>query len=555
MPLHHFIGSAIVVMAISYLAVGFSRRLGFGSIFGLLAAGALLGPSGFKLTENAAGLREFTELGIVFLLFVIGLELHPSKLWRMRGDVLGLGLAQLVVTGGVLALFLHGCGAQSWPHAGLGGLILALSSTAFVMQLLADRKELTTDHGQVSFAVLLAQDLAVIPLLTLVSIVARDDGALNTPHSLPLMARLGLITAVLTTIGLMGQYLMPLLLKINMRERNPTGFAAVTVLAILVAAWLAQSVGLSMALGGFIVGLLLSGSPFQLQIESVAERWKEMLLSLFFIAVGMSINFGVLYRQGLMVVVLVLGILLIKPAVLLLLCILFRKRAATSVRTALLCAQCGEFAFVLVAQSQTLGIIDQDNASVAILTVSITMALTPLLAKLADYWGRQATLSEPPGIPPTPFLETTEPTVIVGGFGCCGEAVCELLRDHHIPFAALDLDWERVTAGRQRGYPVSSGDMTQHMVLKHAGAAQCRLLVVACNDVATAGRAIMAFRLLAPHSTPIVVRVKDHSQAQKLKTVGASHLVVEYDEISRRLIDSVRLALDMPLATSHQPKI
>ena len=400
---------------------------------------------------------------------------------------------------------------------------------------------------------LLAQDLAVIPLLALVSIVARSDGTTSAAHSLPPMLRLGLVTIVLTAIGLMGRYVVPRLLTINVRHRNPSGFAAVTVLAVLVAAWSAQSVGLSMALGGFVVGLLLSGSPFQLQVESIAERWKELLLSLFFIAVGMNINFGVLQREGLIVVVLVLGILLIKAAVLLLLCMLFRKRAGTSVRTALLCAQCGEFAFVLTALSERLGIIGQEGASIGVLTVSVTMALTPLLARLADSWGRQVERSETVPRPPAPFVEIPEPMVIVGGFGRCGEAVGAFLREHQIPFAALDLDWDRVTTGRQRGYPISVGDMRDYTVLRNAGAAHCRLLVIASNDAATAERAILAFRLLAPPSTPIVVRVQDRAQADKLKTAGASHLVVEYDEIGQRLMDSVRLALEKLDASSPRP--
>jgi len=345
------------------------------------------------------------------------------------------------------------------------------------------------------------------------------------------------------------------LLTIDVRHRNPSGFAAVTVLAVLVAAWSAQSVGLSMALGGFVVGLLLSGSPFQLQIESVAERWKEMLLSLFFIAVGMNINFGVLHREGLIVVVLVLGILLIKAAVLLLLCMLFRKRAATSVRTALLCAQCGEFAFVLTALSERLGIIGQEGASIGVLTVSVTMALTPLLAKLADSWGWRAERSEAVPSPPAPLVQTSEPMVIVGGFGRCGEAVGAFLRERQVPFTALDLDWDRVTTGRQRGYPVLGGDMTDYAVLRNAGAAHCRLFVIASNDAAAAERAILAFRLLATPSTSIVVRAQDRAQAQNLKTAGASHLVVEYDEIGQRLVDSVRSALDTLNASARRPKI
>ncbi|HEY5915299.1 MAG TPA: cation:proton antiporter [Verrucomicrobiae bacterium] len=554
MTLYQFIGSAIVVLAISYLAAGFSRRLGLGSILGLLAAGAILGPSGFKVTESAEGLREFTELGVVFLLFVIGLQLNPSKLWGMRADVLGLGLAQLVATGGALAVFLHSLGAQSWSHAGLGGLILALSSTAFVMQLLQDRKELNSDHGRISFAVLLAQDLAVIPLLALVSMVARGDGSTGAPHSLPPRLRLGLIITVLAAIVLMGRYVAPWLLAINARRRNPSGFTAVTMLAVLVAAWLAYTVGLSMALGGFVVGLLLSASPFHLQIQSSAEHWKETLLSLFFIAVGMNINFGVLLREGLIVVVLVVGILLIKAAVLLLLCMLFRKRAGTSVRTALLCAQCGEFAFVLLALSQRFGIIAEEGASIGVLTVSVTMALTPLLAKLADSWGRRVERSEPLPGPLAPLGEIPEPMVIIGGFGRCGEAVGAFLRQHQIPFAALDLDWDKVAAGRQRGYPVSGGDMTDYTVLRNAGAARCRLLVIASNDTIAAERAILAFRLIAPPSTPIVVRVQDRAQAQKLKTAGASRLVVEYDEIGQRLIDSVGLALDLSDVSGPNPK-
>lgn len=313
------------------------------------------------------------------------------------------------------------------------------------------------------------------------------------------------------------------------------------------AAWLAQWAGLSMALGAFVLGLLLSGSEFQLQIESIAEHWKELLLSLFFIAVGMNMNFDVLYRQGSMVVILVLGISLIKPAVLLLLCLAFRKRIGTSVRTALLCAQCGEFAFVVVAQSLRLGIMNEENANVAMLTMSITMALTPLLAKLADHWGRQVAGKEAgPSVPPL-AAAPTEPAVIVGGFGRCGEAVCAFLRERQIPFAALDLDWDRVADARRRGYAVSGGDMTDVLVLKNAGAAQCRLLVIASSDATTAERAILAFRLVAPPATPIVVRVRDRAQAQRLKTAGAARVVVEHDEIGQRLIDSLCAALGVPL--------
>ncbi len=555
MTLYQFIGSAIIVLAITCLAAGFSRRLGLGSILGLLIAGVVLGPSGLKVTENAEGLREFTELGVVFLLFVIGLQLNPSQLWAMRGDVLGLGIAQLLVTGGALGVFLHLFGAESWSGACLGGLILSLSSTAFVMQLLEDRKETMTAHGRVSFAVLLAQDLAVIPLLALVSVVARTDARAGATQSLPALLRLGLIGAVLIAIVLMGRYVLPRLLTINVRQRNPFGFAAVTLLAVLVAAWAAYSVNLSMALGGFVVGLVVSGSPFQLQIESLAERWKEMLLSLFFIAVGMNINLGVLRREGVIVVVLVLGILLIKAAVLLLLCLVFRKRAGTSVRTALLCAQCGEFAFVLMAVSQRLGLIREEGANIGVLTVSVTMAFTPLLAKLAEFWGGRVEGKElVPRPPPAPLPEGSEPTVIIGGFGRCGEAVGAFLREHQIPFVAIDSDWQRVTDGRQLGYAVSVGDITDCTVLKNAGADRCRLFVIASNSAAAAERAVLAFRLVASPSTPVVVRVSDHIQAAKLENTGVSHLVVEYDEISRRLTESVRSALEMLEASSAESK-
>ncbi len=405
MTLHHFIGSAIVILVISYLAVGFSRRLGLGSMLGLLTAGTVLGPSGFNVTESAEGLREFAELGVVFLLFVIGLQLNPSKLWGMRRDVLGLGLAQLVVTGGALALFLRFCGAHAWSHAALGGLILSLSSTAFVVQLLEDRKELKTDHGQTSFAVLLAQDLAAIPLLALVSIVAHRDGVATAALSLPLLLHVGLVTAV------------------------------------------------------------------------------------------------------------------------------------------------------LMALSQREGIIGDEAASVGVLSVSVTMALTPLLARLADAWGRRVERLEGVWRPPAPLAEAAEPMVIVGGFGRCGEAVAAFLRERNIPFAALELNWDRVIAGQQRGYPVSVGDMTDHTVLRNAGAARCRLLVIASNDDATAARAILAFRLLAPPATPIVVQAQDRVQAERLKMAGASHLVVEFEHIGQRLMDSVSSALRLIEIAAAEPKI
>jgi len=338
---------------------------------------------------------------------------------------------------------------------------------------------------------------------------------------------------------------VPRLLTANFRQQNPTGFATVVVLAVLVTAWLAQWAGMSMAMGAFVLGLLLSGSQFQPHIESIAEYWKELLLALFFIAVGINMDLAVLYRQGVIVLVLVLGISLIKPAVLLLLCLLFRKRLATSVRTALLCAQCGEFVFVVIALSQRLGIMAEENASLGVLTVSITMALTPVLAKLADRWGRRLEAAEGETKRSEPLTQTTGPAVIVGGFGRCSEALCDLLRERDVPFVALDTNWDRVASGRQRGYPVSGGDMTEYHVLKNLGAAEARLFVIAGSNAEVAQRAILAFRLVGSPGASVLVCVKDHAQGDKLRAIGATHLVVENEEIGQRLADSARLLLQI----------
>jgi glutathione-regulated potassium-efflux system protein KefB len=388
---HSFLVVLVILLAVLILSTSVFQQLRLGSVVGMIVAGVALGPWGLHIVHDVDRLRNFTELAIVLLMFTIGLEMAPQKLWTMRRLVFALGSAQVLVTGGCIILLLI-IKDFPWRGAILGGLGLALSSTAFGVQILQERKETTTPHGEASFAILLAQDLAIVPLLALIPLLSHNrTGTSNTSFVLQLLE----VVIALVIVFATGRWLLPFLLRSLDFQKNTHGFVALIFFTIFGAALIMEWAGLSMALGAFILGMLLSGSEFKHRIETIVSPLKSALLDMFFISVGMSMNLGILSQAGWQMIVRVIAILMLKTIVLYLLARLFRFDRSGAMRIGALLSNAGEFGFVLFGAALAAGIVSEKGFNLAALTISISMAMTPLMVKLADAVCRTSAFQSP----------------------------------------------------------------------------------------------------------------------------------------------------------------
>ena len=382
-----FVVAAVFLLLVTSVTVALAKRFGLGSVIGLLVAGVIVGPHspGPALTHNVEDLRRFTELGVVLLLFVIGLELQPARLAAMRREVFGVGSLQIALTGAAVTAYALP-GQESWQAALVIGLALALSSTAFVMQLLRDRGEVSSRHGTTAFAVLLMQDLAVVPIMALVPLLA-GGGALSA--GLPIAERLALIAGMLALVVGFGRYVAPFALERLARQGNREGFLLVVMLAVFLAAWAVHRAGVSMALGAFMMGMLLSGSRYHLQIQALIEPFKGLLMSVFFVAVGMSVDLDAIGARPGAFARDVAVIVLLKILAMGVVGWLFGLGRAVTVRVSFLLAQGGEFGFVLFGSARALGVLDDASFVTGIGVISVSMLVTPLLARLGEAIARR----------------------------------------------------------------------------------------------------------------------------------------------------------------------
>jgi len=420
-----YIVDILILLIAAVVSVPLFQRLGLGAILGFLVAGTLIGPWGLGFISAVEEIRHLAEFGVVFLLFIIGIELKPSRLWIMRKTVFGLGTAQLLATGmaiTLVALYL-GLSARSALIVGFG---LALSSTAFGLQILSDKGELGTGYGRTSFAILLFQDLAIVPLMALLTLLATD-------MSITKDVGLAALESVLIIIGvfMLGRTLMrPVFQLIAGSQRNPEIFTATGILLVLGAAWLADWAGLSMALGAFLGGLLLADSPYRHQIMADIQPFRGLLLGLFFMSVGMSINFGLIGTQGLLVAGLTGALLLIKATLVWLLCRLTGRSFTESAHVALLLAQAGEFGFILFGLANLAGLMDSELYQLLLLIIALSMAATPLLVKLSPWLELVLDSAPPPGATPqTRPIPAKRNHVIVAGFGRIGSFLAHKLAE------------------------------------------------------------------------------------------------------------------------------
>ncbi len=534
MELESFLSSAVLLLAAAVVGVALFKQLGLGSVLGLLVAGIVVGPHapGPYVTVHVDEVRHFTELGVVLLLFIIGLEMRPRRLWEMRREVFGLGLLQILISGlliaAYVALFLG-----SWQLALLVGLTLALSSTAFVVQLLNERGEMASTYGQASFAVLLMQDLAIVPLLAAVPILA-DAGVLSA--DVPLWKQIGLVVVTLGVVFGVGRFLIPLALDYLSRRRNREGFMLVVLLAVLVAAWATNQVGLSMALGGFVMGMLLSQSRYVYQVKAQIEPFKGILLSVFFVAVGMSVELDALASDPWVFVQQVAVILLIKLIVMFGLALAFRFSVEAAVRMAVLLGQSGEFGFVLFGAARGLGLIDNQVFAVSVAVISISMLLTPLLVRAVDEvaWRFSSAAKSPGGPYPIEAGEQAPGLAIVAGYGRVGHTVATVLRASGVPTLVFDSDPVRVAQGINDHMPVHYGDVADPELWDAISAERPALAVITVDHMPTAVEALNCLRRNYPQ-LPIIARARDLEAAATLERAGATKVVPEVVESSLRL--------------------
>ena len=506
---------ALIFLTAAIIAVPITRKLGFGSVLGYLGAGIIIGPYGFGLIGDPEHLLHFAELGVVFLLFIIGLELQPSRLWVLRRMVFGLGASQVLISAALIAALAWATGLAP-TTAIVIGLALALSSTAFVLQMLAEKKQLTTSYGRASFSILLFQDLAVIPLIAIMPVLGNRADGMGFDIQALLISGGALVGLV---VG--GRYLLRHVLRIVAATGIPELFTAVALFVVIGSALLMQAAGMSMVLGAFIAGMLLADSEFRHELEGDIAPFKGLLLGLFFIAVGMSVNLGLLGEIPGEIITIVFVLMLAKALVLVPLARAFGMCDLKSAfRVAAAMSQGGEFAFVLFGLAVQEGIVDVPLNQKLTLAVTVSMLVTPFLYTLAErFTSRMSESTEP---------EYDDPSgqhndIIIAGLGRVGQVISRLLRVVGKPFTALEADPGQVELVRRYGNDVHYGDASRLDLLRAAGAAQAKMLVITLSDMESSVRVAEIVKHNFPH-LKLVARARNRRHAHKLMDVGVDHV-------------------------------
>lgn len=517
----------LILLCAIVLMVPLFQRLGIGSIPGYLVAGSVIGPPGLALIDNPDAVRTVSEFGVVFLLFSIGIELKPSRLWVMRRQVFGLGTAQVVLNGAALTLIALALGIER-NAAIVAGFGLALSSTAFVLQMLAEKRQLGTSHGRHALAILLLQDIAVVPLITLVYLLAGEGG----PLSLNILFAVLESAAVLGAVILAGRYVLPRALSVLAGTQNRDVFAAAAVLLVLGAAWLLQAAGLSMALGAFLAGLLLANSSFRHQIVADIHPFRGFLLGFFFLSVGMSLDMSLLGSQFGMLMLLLAGMLIVNFLITAACSLVAGANAADAMRLGTLLAQGGEFAFILFALAASVGVMPGDTAQFLLMLVVLSMLLTPALAAAGERLARRLALRQTALAAAT--LASEEPEVIIAGFGRVGRQVSNVLRANGVRSVAIDRNHDRVAEALREGYEVIFGDTSRPEILRAAGIEHARLVLLTLDDVEAAQQTAAVIAEICPQVS-VVARARDRHSSHELAEHGVRHAIPETTEYSLQL--------------------
>ncbi|MBZ7924185.1 monovalent cation:proton antiporter-2 (CPA2) family protein [Ensifer adhaerens] len=514
-----FLSQAAIFLCAAVVAVPLSKKCGLGAVIGYLAAGSAIGPWGLRLVQDVDNILHFSEFGVVLLLFVIGLELQPNRLWTMRRPVFGAGGLQVAATatilGGAAILFGH-----DWRIGLVVGLAMSLSSTAFALQILAERGELSTRPGRTAFSILLFQDVAAIPILALVPLLG---GAAQRESGMEQVVSVLTVVAALIAVVIIGRFVLRYALRLIARSGVREIFTASALLTVIGMALFVQQLGLSMALGAFLAGVLLADSEFRHALEADIEPFKGLLLGLFFIAVGMSVNFGLLATQIWLVLGLVAGLIAVKAAVLYTVGRLFGHDHAAASGLAVVISQGGEFAFVILSIAVSAQVLPLATAELLILVVIISMAATPLLLLLAD-WLRARRGSRQAR--PFDVAPNEENSVIIAGFGRFGQIVGRILQAKKIGFTALEISADHVDFVAKYGNKVYYGDASRLDLLQAAGTGQAKVFVLAIDGVDPSLRTAALLRAHFP-KLRIVARARNRHHAHRLMDIGVDVILRE----------------------------
>jgi glutathione-regulated potassium-efflux system protein KefB len=510
--------AAVVFLLAAVLTVPLAKRLQLGAVLGYLFAGVIIGPSVLGLIGNPESVSHISELGVVLLLFIIGLELSPKRLWVMRKSVFGVGLAQVLLTGLVIGSIAFLAFGQPLNTAVVLGLGLALSSTAFGLQSLAERKELNAPHGRLAFAILLFQDIAAIPLIAMVPFLSGVDNNLSASEGLNHGLR---VVGSIAIVVVGGRYLLRPVFRIVAKTKIQEVSTATALLVVIGTAWLMDQVGVSMALGAFLAGLLLADSEYRHELESQIEPFKGLLLGLFFMSVGMGANLGLLLSEPFIV----LGLTLLLVAIKLPLLFLVGRLAGglgkqSALRLGIVLAAGGEFAFVVFKIGSDQGLFDARLYDILVLTITLSMAMTPLLLLAIARWLKPKTV---PVEVPDEYrdINTDSPRVVIAGMGRMGQIVARILRAQNIPFVALDTAVESIEFSRSFGnVPVFYGDPLRPEILRAAKVDEAEFFIIATDDPDTNIKTAQLIRKLYPNMK-IIARARNRQHVHRLMDVGA----------------------------------
>ena len=534
----------LLLLAGAVVAASVFRKLGLGTVLGYLVAGIIIGPF-LHLVTDAKDIFNVSELGVVFLLFIIGLELKPSRIWQMRRDILGLGLAQVLVTGSVLAAIAWWAGLIDARGSLVAGFGLALSSTAFALQILEDDGDMNTRHGNRSFSILLFQDLAIVPLLALVTILSnRPDVASDSMVN-------DLVASVVAVAGMVlaGRFLLTPMFQIIARTGAREVMIAAALFVVIGAAAIMEAVGLSMGMGALLAGLMLSESSYRHELEADIEPFRGLLLALFFMAVGMSLHVKIVYEHILLILIAVPAMMAVKAALIYSLCRIAGSSRYASSRIALLLAQGGEFGFVLFTTAAASGLFPQATASILVAVVTLSMALTPLLAVIS----RRLTAEDAAEDTLDEDFDGAGADVLMIGFSRFGQIASQILLAGGRDVTVIDSSADRVRQAARFGFRIFFGDGTRKDVLIAAGIKRADLVAVCTHKKEVTDRIIDMIQSEFP-SVRIYARSYDRVHSLDLRKKGVEYELRETLEsgllFGRRILEGLDMDGERALAIS-----
>lgn len=534
-----YLGQVLIILAAALFVVATFKRLNLSPVLGYLVAGAMIGENGFNYVQSS-NLSVFAEMGIVFLLFVIGLELTIERLMAMRMQVFGFGTAQFLITSILIIIICKYLGL-SLEESIIIGSSLALSSTAIVMKVIADANATATQVGRLALSNLLLQDLAVVPLLVLVPILAKHTG--NVAIVLGVATMKAAIALVI--IFFLGRMLLRPLFKLIASTKSNELFVTATLFVVLGTSYATSIMGLSLAIGAFIAGLLVAETRYQYQVEDSIIQFKGLLMGLFFMTVGMTIDLSVIYNQLNLIILLSLCIIVLKALIIILLARFFRFSWGPSVHAGLLLAQGGEFAFILfnLASENSVGLIDSGTAQILLTVVTSTMAFTPALSKLGELICDKLDGGGAPSNDMTEKeLSDIHRHVIIVGFGRAGEMVARLLSAEKVSYVVIDADMQTVKRGKEMGFPVYHGDSVRLVALKSVGIERAKAIIVTMGSTVSMKKTIRTINKEFP-DIPIVVKAADLGSLSSLEKIGATVVVPEKYEAGLQMAGALLKAI------------